>query len=1256
MKIMKKITLFLIFLLALTSLQAGQLNNYRIGIDPGHGGDDPGALGPSAPHEATLCLNAGLAVRNKLQADGAPIMMTRTTNTTVSLSTRQSKFRSYDPYIALAIHLNAFNGTAHGTETWYCQSTGNSYKLATKMQAALIEFMQKTNRGVKQTCWTVINLPSTIPACLTEGLFVDNPTEHAYLCSTAGFNAWVNGLTMGCYDHLKNCVNSSITRPTTKTLSTNVSSLSFGNVVKNNTSSKTFTVSGSNLGTSITVSSSNGSIFSVSPTSLSATGGTVTVTFKPTAAQSYSGTITVSGGGLTKTVSVSGTGTELPKKITTSVTSISDFSAQINKTQQKTFTVTGTNLTSNISVSSSNSTYFSVSPTSLSASGGTVTVTFKPTAIQNYSGTITLSSTGATSVTVSLTGKGTGIPMTLQQIWNYSETNGVTGNGTTWATDPSKIRNFDYASGKLYIVYEGNKILVVNSQTGEKLGILSNVGISGGAIALADCKVIGGKIVASNITTALATSPLKVYVWDSETSDPRVLLQTNNAGSNMVRIGDCIGVKGDLTNGELYFGGKTSDNKNRVVKYTITNGVCNTTPTVVTMLDTEGNEMYFGNSVRVLPQSDGKWWCIGQNYLPSLFGTDGRLIATLNSDAMDGSIAGNAFKAFTYGGVQYGVATRYNTSGDTYQGGRFNLVDATEGWAKAVKKGEYPAAGLGTTRNTNCATSLAAAVNGNDGVEIWVSVLGQGIAYFRHGTAKTWNPGEIVLSSIAVSPAVSSLTFNTKPNQSTTSEINVSGNNLTEIIQLEITGTNADLFDVSQETVDPNAGTTKIIVTYAPTTTGNHTATLKITSEGAETKTITLSGVSKSGIVNTNVVLQQKWNFSETSGNTAEWMVQASAETRDLTYHNGALYVVKCKAFSDPTLFKVNAKTGAKIQTLDVSTVPASGSRVALASIRSLGGKLIGSNSATTSHSLKVYLWDDENSAPVLWMEDATHGGITVGDIMSVSGDLNSGRIWFSDGNKVLYYPVTNGVCGNTPTIINLTKAGAAYGVGSINGSVSIIPNTDGSFWAIGKDRYPVRFNAAGEWQEEFSSSAAVGGAASGTSGCFFQFGDKKFAAIATYLCQTATSLSEGALSLIDITGGIASAVNKGVYPSAGLGSTRNTNFNSAVSYNINETLLQLWVLIPMQGAAYFEFDGGVQVQDRPATASKLTIYSHGETLFVKGVEVKTVDIYSIGGQKVRTSQASDQLSISGLTPGVYIIAVTDNDQMRYTQKFIVNK
>ena len=65
-------------------------------------------------------------------------------------------------------------------------------------------------RGVKQTCWTVINISSTIPGTFTEGLFIDNPNEHTYLCSTGGFNAWVMGHLYGCYTHINKCVNSSV--------------------------------------------------------------------------------------------------------------------------------------------------------------------------------------------------------------------------------------------------------------------------------------------------------------------------------------------------------------------------------------------------------------------------------------------------------------------------------------------------------------------------------------------------------------------------------------------------------------------------------------------------------------------------------------------------------------------------------------------------------------------------------------------------------------------------------------------------------------------------------------------------------------------------------------------------------------------------------------------------------------------------------------------------------------------------------------
>src|SRR5574344_533845 len=222
---MKKSLLLAIGFILAVSVSAGNLSGYRIGLDPGHGGSDPGASGPTAPHEATLCLRVVNALNSKLQGDGCGTMLTRSSDTYVGLSTRASRFTSYDPYIALSVHLNAANGSAYGTETWYCTSSGNSYSLASSMHSRMVACMRDGAlgcataptkgggtfaRGVKQTCWTVIDISSDIPATLTEGLFVDNSSEHSYLCSDAGFDAWMIGMLYGCYTHMNKCVNSNI--------------------------------------------------------------------------------------------------------------------------------------------------------------------------------------------------------------------------------------------------------------------------------------------------------------------------------------------------------------------------------------------------------------------------------------------------------------------------------------------------------------------------------------------------------------------------------------------------------------------------------------------------------------------------------------------------------------------------------------------------------------------------------------------------------------------------------------------------------------------------------------------------------------------------------------------------------------------------------------------------------------------------------------------------------------------------------------
>ncbi len=204
---------------------------------------------------------------------------------------------------------------------------------------------------------------------------------------------------------------------TSATLTVNPTSLSYTGCTTGETYTKTFTVTGTNLTSDVTISSSNNK-FTVSPSTLTAAqamaGATITVTYAPTAAGTQSGTITVASTGATsKTVSVTGTATAPSKEVTVNPTSLSFTGCTAGQTYTKTFTVGGTNLTGNVTFTSNSSNY-TVSPATLTAAqamaGATITVTYAPTAAGTHTGTITVASTGATSKTVSLTGTATAAP------------------------------------------------------------------------------------------------------------------------------------------------------------------------------------------------------------------------------------------------------------------------------------------------------------------------------------------------------------------------------------------------------------------------------------------------------------------------------------------------------------------------------------------------------------------------------------------------------------------------------------------------------------------------------------------------------------------------------------------------------------------------------------------------------------------------------------------------------------------------------
>ncbi len=171
----------------------GILSGRIIVIDPGHGSYsgpylDTGATGPTGVKEGVVVLEIAKKLKKLLEADGAKVILTHDTldnphNPT--LAQRCAIANNSGGDLFMSIHLNAaVSPEAHGTETYYWHS--DSLKLAEVIQHALVSELGTTDRGVKRDYLYVCRNVTTMPAILTEVVFVSNPHEEA-LCKQQWF-------------------------------------------------------------------------------------------------------------------------------------------------------------------------------------------------------------------------------------------------------------------------------------------------------------------------------------------------------------------------------------------------------------------------------------------------------------------------------------------------------------------------------------------------------------------------------------------------------------------------------------------------------------------------------------------------------------------------------------------------------------------------------------------------------------------------------------------------------------------------------------------------------------------------------------------------------------------------------------------------------------------------------------------------------------------------------------------------------------
>lgn len=148
-------------------------------IDAGHGGSDPGALGDDGVREeADDNLRMALAVGKLLEDAGFTVAYTRQTDVFDSARTKAAmgaagNFRTY-----LCFHRNSASTLAAGCEYYYKTGDTVSQSLATAFETEMNADGIWNNRGPKTSSTLSILLGNTIPTCLLELGFINNPEEN----------------------------------------------------------------------------------------------------------------------------------------------------------------------------------------------------------------------------------------------------------------------------------------------------------------------------------------------------------------------------------------------------------------------------------------------------------------------------------------------------------------------------------------------------------------------------------------------------------------------------------------------------------------------------------------------------------------------------------------------------------------------------------------------------------------------------------------------------------------------------------------------------------------------------------------------------------------------------------------------------------------------------------------------------------------------------------------------------------------------
>ena len=182
-----------------TPRAAGTLKGLTIVVDAGHGGNDRGTTGTKGTDEKILTLMTAELLAAKLKAAGADVVMTRDSDTYISLRKRVAISQQSDADAFVSLHYDANpDSSITGFTTYYTH--GNQKSLATSINDGLASTISLRNRGAQPANFLVLreNRKNSI---LIELGFLSNPSEERILTTEMFREQATHGIYQGLLEY-----------------------------------------------------------------------------------------------------------------------------------------------------------------------------------------------------------------------------------------------------------------------------------------------------------------------------------------------------------------------------------------------------------------------------------------------------------------------------------------------------------------------------------------------------------------------------------------------------------------------------------------------------------------------------------------------------------------------------------------------------------------------------------------------------------------------------------------------------------------------------------------------------------------------------------------------------------------------------------------------------------------------------------------------------------------------------------------------